>query len=232
MRSPPYLPLQGGEPALGPRPEGRIAKRSGRGSRQKLRIRGEAGAPPGAFGATLPLAGGGIHARHFAYAICSAIILAGVASTLMAQPAPPPAQQPQQPQQKLTIGFVDIEGDPRYEPIRGFERLILKTREHPFAGAEVGIDEAQALTRVLKTDFVLERITVKSADAVAPAVAGAGVQAAGGGGSRPRRARVRCERGRRFAAPRALRSGARPHDAEPRDAHGRPGAVSGIEEVA
>ena len=98
------------------------------------------------------------------------MILAGAASTLMAQPAPPPAQQPQQPQQKLTIGFVDIEGDPRYEPIKGFERLILKTREHPFAGAEVGIDEAQALTRVLKTDFVLERITVKSADAVAPAV--------------------------------------------------------------
>jgi ABC transporter substrate binding protein (PQQ-dependent alcohol dehydrogenase system) len=88
----------------------------------------------------------------------------------MAQPAPPPAQQPQQPQQKLAIGFVEIDGDPRYEPIKGFERLILKAPEHPFAGAQVGIDEAQALTRVLKTDFVLERITVKSADEVAPAV--------------------------------------------------------------
>ena len=53
-----------------------------------------------------------------------------------------------------------IDGDPRYEPIKGFERLILKTREHPFAGAQVGIDEAAALSRVLKTDFVLERITV------------------------------------------------------------------------
>jgi ABC transporter substrate binding protein (PQQ-dependent alcohol dehydrogenase system) len=90
------------------------------------------------------------------------------------QPAPPvqqpAAQQPQQPQQKLTIGFVEIDGDPRYEPIRGFERLILKTHEHPFAGAQVGIDEAAALSRVLKTDFVLERITVKSAEEVAPAV--------------------------------------------------------------
>jgi ABC transporter substrate binding protein (PQQ-dependent alcohol dehydrogenase system) len=84
----------------------------------------------------------------------------------LAQPAPPP----QQPQQKLTIGFVEIEGDPRYEPIRGFERLVLKAREHPFVGAQVGIDEAQALTRVLKTDFVLERMTVKSAQEVAPAV--------------------------------------------------------------
>jgi ABC transporter substrate binding protein (PQQ-dependent alcohol dehydrogenase system) len=95
-----------------------------------------------------------------------AIVFAFTAAAL-AQPAPPP---PQQPQQKLTIGFVDIEGDPRYEPIKGFERLVLKTREHPFVGAQVGIDEAQALTRVLKTDFVLERITVKSAQEVAPAV--------------------------------------------------------------
>jgi ABC transporter substrate binding protein (PQQ-dependent alcohol dehydrogenase system) len=87
------------------------------------------------------------------------------------QPAQP-VQQPaaQQPQQKLTIGFVEIDGDPRYEPIRGFERLILKTHEHPFAGAQVGIDEAAALSRVLKTDFVLERITVKSAEEVAAAV--------------------------------------------------------------
>jgi ABC transporter substrate binding protein (PQQ-dependent alcohol dehydrogenase system) len=95
------------------------------------------------------------------------ILLAGAAGPALAQPAPPPAQQPQQ---KLTIGVVEIDGDPRYEPIKGFERLILKAPEHPFAGAQVGIDEAQALTRVLKTDFVLERITVKSTDEVVPAV--------------------------------------------------------------
>jgi ABC transporter substrate binding protein (PQQ-dependent alcohol dehydrogenase system) len=70
----------------------------------------------------------------------------------------------------VTIGYVDIAGDPRHEPIRAYERLILKTREHPFAGAQVGIEEAQALTRVLKIDFALERITVRSADEVAPAV--------------------------------------------------------------
>jgi ABC transporter substrate binding protein (PQQ-dependent alcohol dehydrogenase system) len=92
----------------------------------------------------------------------------------LAQPAPPP-QRPAPPPpaaqpQKLTIGFVDIEGDPRYEPIQGPDRLVLKTREHPFTGAQIGIDEAQALTRVLKTDFALERITVKSAAEVAGAV--------------------------------------------------------------
>jgi ABC transporter substrate binding protein (PQQ-dependent alcohol dehydrogenase system) len=84
-----------------------------------------------------------------------------------ARPAPPP---PQQPQQKLTIGFVEIDGDPRYEPIQGSDRIVLKTRAHPYTGAEVGIDEAAALSRVLRTDFALERITVKSAEEVAPAV--------------------------------------------------------------
>ena len=54
--------------------------------------------------------------------------------------------------------------------MRAYERLILKTREHPFAGAQVGVDEAAALARVLKTDFALERITVKSPAEVAPAV--------------------------------------------------------------
>ena len=81
-----------------------------------------------------------------------------------AQRASPP------PQPRVTIGFVDIAGDPRHEPIRATERMILRTREHPFVGAQVGIEEAQALSRALKIDFALERITVKSADALAPAV--------------------------------------------------------------
>ncbi len=73
-------------------------------------------------------------------------------------------------QQRVTIGYVEIAGDPRHEPIKAYERLVLKPRESPFAGAQVGIDEAQALSRVLKIDFALERITVKSAEEVAPAV--------------------------------------------------------------
>jgi ABC transporter substrate binding protein (PQQ-dependent alcohol dehydrogenase system) len=75
---------------------------------------------------------------------------------------------PQQP--RVTIGYVEIAGDPRYEPITGFGRLVLKTRERPYTGAQVGLDEAQALNRVLKTDFALERITVISAAEIARAV--------------------------------------------------------------
>jgi ABC transporter substrate binding protein (PQQ-dependent alcohol dehydrogenase system) len=105
------------------------------------------------------------------------LVLAGATENAAAQPAsaPAPAAQPappqaQAPRQRVTIGFVDIDGDPRYEPVRAYERLVLKTRDHPFPGAQIGIDEAAALARVLNTDFVLERITVKAAEEVAPAV--------------------------------------------------------------
>src|SRR5262249_17252250 len=70
--------------------------------------------------------------------------------------AVPPPQQP-----RVTIGYVEVAGDARYEPITGFGRLVLKTRERPYTGAQVGLDEAQALSRVSKIDFALERISVR-----------------------------------------------------------------------
>src|SRR5712692_2432357 len=75
------------------------------------------------------------------------------------------------PQPRVTIGYVEVAGDPRYEPIMAYGRMVLKSRERPFAGGQVGLDEAQALTRVLKIDFALERISVKSPAEVADAVA-------------------------------------------------------------
>src|SRR5579862_436547 len=102
------------------------------------------------------------------YGTCiSAALLLALAAPALAQPAP---TAPAPPRQHISIGFVDIAGDPRYEPVRAYERLILKTRDHPFPGAQIGIDEAAALARVLNTDFVLERITVKSPEEVAGAV--------------------------------------------------------------
>ena len=101
-----------------------------------------------------------------------------IAIPVAAQPASPPAQPaqpvrpatPAPPRQTVVIGYVEIEGDPRYEPIVGSDRIVLKSREHPFVGAQIGIDEAAALVRVLNTEFKLERITVKSAAEVAGAV--------------------------------------------------------------
>src|SRR5215813_14146039 len=101
---------------------------------------------------------------HGLFAACCTALVASLTSSAFAQ-TPSPA-----PQARVTIGYVDIAGDPRHEPIKAYERIVLKPRESPVAGAQVGIDEAQALSRVLKMDFALERITVKSAEEVAPAV--------------------------------------------------------------
>jgi ABC transporter substrate binding protein (PQQ-dependent alcohol dehydrogenase system) len=100
------------------------------------------------------------------------LILLGSLAIATAQDPPAPAQTAT-PQQHVKIGYVQVDGDPRYEPIRAYERIILKTREHPFVGAEVGVDEAAALTRLLNTDFTLERIAAKSPADVASAVLGA-----------------------------------------------------------
>jgi len=108
---------------------------------------------------------GGTASRHGALAL---LLLLGSIAVAVAQNAPAPAQPPAP--QHVKIGFVEVAGDPRYEPIRAYERIILKTREHPFAGAEVGVDEAAVLTRVLHTDFALDRIVAETPAQVAPAV--------------------------------------------------------------
>jgi ABC transporter substrate binding protein (PQQ-dependent alcohol dehydrogenase system) len=92
------------------------------------------------------------------------IAVAGLTHVALAQNPPSPLQA------RVTIGYVEIAGDPRYEPITAYGRLVLKSRERPFAGAQVGLDEAQALTRVLRIEFALERMTVASASELASAV--------------------------------------------------------------
>jgi hypothetical protein len=70
---------------------------------------------------------------------------------------PGSAQDTPSAKQPINIAFVEIENDPRYAPVRAYERIILKTRAHPFAGAELGFDDAAPLARVLKADFRLQR---------------------------------------------------------------------------
>jgi ABC transporter substrate binding protein (PQQ-dependent alcohol dehydrogenase system) len=102
-------------------------------------------------------------------AILSPVFVLASIATVAAQDAPAPSA-PTLPQQHVKIAFVQVDGDPRYAPIRASDRIILKAPEHPFTGAEVGIDEAAPLVRLLNTDFTLDRVTVKSAADVAPAV--------------------------------------------------------------
>ncbi len=96
----------------------------------------------------------------------SALFFLAVALTTAAAQEKSPASPPQ----GLKIGFVEIQNDPRYEPIRTYERITLKTHEHPYTGAELGIDDAAALARVLPAQFTLERLTAKSSVDVASTV--------------------------------------------------------------
>src|SRR5450631_3422129 len=59
--------------------------------------------------------------RAFAHPTSLAALLFALSlTTALAQPAPPqpapPAAAPAAPRQHVVIGYVDIEGDPRYEP--------------------------------------------------------------------------------------------------------------------
>lgn len=91
--------------------------------------------------------------------------LAGALATAAAQETSTASQR-----QQVKIGFVELEGDARYQPVRAYERVILETREHPFTGAQVGVDDAAALSRVLPADFALTRVAAKSLADVAPSV--------------------------------------------------------------
>jgi ABC transporter substrate binding protein (PQQ-dependent alcohol dehydrogenase system) len=95
------------------------------------------------------------------------VVAAAALSAASAQDAPTPRH--------VKIAFVEIEGDPRYEPVRAYERIVLKKPEHPLVGAEVGIDDTAAMARVTQTDFQLDRIAVKSSADVTPAVLAASV---------------------------------------------------------
>jgi ABC transporter substrate binding protein (PQQ-dependent alcohol dehydrogenase system) len=71
---------------------------------------------------------------------------------------------------RVPIVYVELADDARYEPIRAYGRYVLKNRDHPYDGARVGIDDAKALTRAMRADHQLERVTVKSADEMAAAI--------------------------------------------------------------
>jgi ABC transporter substrate binding protein (PQQ-dependent alcohol dehydrogenase system) len=62
----------------------------------------------------------------------------------------------------LTIGYIELGTDPRYEPERGAERMILAARDRPFPGVEVALDEAKPLSRVVHRDFAVDRISLTS----------------------------------------------------------------------
>ncbi len=64
----------------------------------------------------------------------------------------------------VTIGYVELKDDARYQPVRGTERMILERRERPMPAADVAIGDAQAISRAIHRDFVLAHFVAGSDD--------------------------------------------------------------------
>ena len=93
--------------------------------------------------------------------IALAVVLAS-AITARAQTQATPTRVP--------IVFLELADDARYEPVRAFGRFVLKALDHPYAGAQVGIEDARPLTRASGADHQLERITANSIDDMVVAI--------------------------------------------------------------
>jgi ABC transporter substrate binding protein (PQQ-dependent alcohol dehydrogenase system) len=73
----------------------------------------------------------------------------------------------------VTIGYVELADDARYQPVRGTERIVIAPRERPLAGAEVALDEAAAIARVIHRDFVLTNFSATKDDVLVDQVVAA-----------------------------------------------------------
>ncbi len=70
----------------------------------------------------------------------------------------------------VPIVYVELADDPRYEPIRAYGRVVLEARDHPYAGAQAGLEDAKALSRAMGADHQMSRISVKSPEEMSAAV--------------------------------------------------------------
>src|SRR5690606_12412629 len=70
----------------------------------------------------------------------------------------------------VTVGYVELSNDPRYESQGAYSGIQFYTLARPFAGAEVGIEEAQDVGRLLGIEFELEKAAAESVTALAEQV--------------------------------------------------------------
>jgi ABC transporter substrate binding protein (PQQ-dependent alcohol dehydrogenase system) len=78
-------------------------------------------------------------------------ITASAPGFAQAEPAPAAVTK------SVTIGYVELASDPRYDNAGAFAGIQFYTLARPFTGAEVAIDEAQDVGRLLKMEFRLEK---------------------------------------------------------------------------
>jgi len=68
-----------------------------------------------------------------------------------ARPAPVP----------VTIGYVDLQNDPRHNSLTAYGRLVVRERASPFDGVRAGIEEAATTGRIANAEFEVVRLILK-----------------------------------------------------------------------
>ena len=96
------------------------------------------------------------------------LVLSGAAPTARAQTQTPPAAG--NPLPTVPIAYVELADDRRYEAVRAYGRVVLEARDHPYAGAQAGVDDASALSRAIGAEHKLSRVTAKTAEEMAAAI--------------------------------------------------------------
>jgi ABC transporter substrate binding protein (PQQ-dependent alcohol dehydrogenase system) len=88
----------------------------------------------------------------------------------MVWPGAPAGAQDAGAKQPFVIGYVELEGDVRYDDQYAYATLPLRPLGRPFVGAEVAIEESVQIGDVIGVDFALERMAGASVDELAAAV--------------------------------------------------------------
>ena len=90
---------------------------------------------------------------------------------LVATLAAAPALAAETGRAAFSIGYLEVEGDARYEPPSSYAGIEVRPRHRPFAGAALALRGSRAVGRALGIDFALSRTTVASPGELASAVA-------------------------------------------------------------
>jgi ABC transporter substrate binding protein (PQQ-dependent alcohol dehydrogenase system) len=102
--------------------------------------------------------------------LTASLVAAFLASAALLAGLPTRGASAQDEVRTLTIGYLQIADDPRYEQHRAYTGLRLRDRKRPVDGAVAAIRESRVIGRALKIKFELETEEVADADEMAAAI--------------------------------------------------------------
>ena len=91
--------------------------------------------------------------------------------------ATPALAQDTEEKERIVIGFLDLDDDPRYRGETVYARIRLRAEGDPFPAAEVAVEESATVANFLKIEFVLERFTAEGVDDLVATIEGAEIEA-------------------------------------------------------